>query len=235
MQLWRTPILLLMVAAQACLAGADAAPPTTRAQPADETLVGHLAAMKQINCMETLFVCEKRLAALDTPLVSSGTIWIRSPDSVRFTTNKPYLSDLILHDGQVLSRNQHDKRWVRNPQATRPGLAAVMGQMAKWSLGETQSMRDAYDIIHANAEVPPLPSGRSELGVGKTACFTLKPRDEAVAVAVRSILLIVDEDSHCLRVVRIVTAQGDQTTYWFDRIQLNAKLPADAFAPEDVK
>ena len=36
-----------------------------------------LETMKDVKTLQVGFVCEKRLAALETPLVSSGRLWIR--------------------------------------------------------------------------------------------------------------------------------------------------------------
>jgi outer membrane lipoprotein-sorting protein len=230
----------LLLAAAACAAAMGAAPATTRAASAEESLADNLQAMQQVKLLKTHFVCEKRVAALDTPLVSSGTIWIGRPDSVRFSTERPYLSELILNDGQVLSRNQHDEQWTKSPQANRPGLTAIMGQMTKWSMGETQNMRQAYTIDYADVAVPPPPSVGSEkseggVAAGPSSCYLLKPRDKTVAEAIRDIVLVVDDESHYLRLVRIVSTQGDQTTYWFDRTQSDVKAPPDLFTPQGVK
>src|SRR4051794_8412650 len=84
-----------------CLAGA-AAP---EGEEALKGLEGHLAQMKEVKTLAVRFVCEKRLAMLETPLVSSGRLWIRKDEkgggAVRFGTDRPYVSELILAEGKV--------------------------------------------------------------------------------------------------------------------------------------
>ena len=228
---------LLLAIAGGAVKGDDA-----RAGSAADALAAHLAFMKDIRAIETRFACEKRLEALESQLVSFGVIWIGRPDSVRFSTQKPYLSELILHDGKVLTRNQHEPKWSRANQSSRPGLAAVMGQLAAWSIGETASIARFYQVSEAAGEVPAGPAGpdqpRTDAAPAKVEpvdLYLLKPVDKAVAEVIRGIQLGIGRESHALQYVLIITAQGDETRYWFRDVRLNADLPPRVFAPEDAK
>ncbi len=211
---------------------------TTATAPADSlaALAAHLAAMKNVKTLQADFTCEKRMAMLETPLVSSGKVWIAKPGSVRFATDKPYVSEIILHDGKVLTKSQHENQWTRTDAGARPGLNAVMGQLAGWSTGEPGALAEMYDVTTATGEIPPRPDSLDEKSAVVNAdFFVLKPKNEVLAKSIKRILLAIDRQSHHLLHVEITTAQNDITRYWFHDVQLDAQLPADTFSPAGAK
>jgi outer membrane lipoprotein-sorting protein len=210
--------------------------------PALQELQARLDALKDVKTLETRFVCEKRLALLDSPLVSSGRLWIRKDDArgtggaVRFSTEHPYLSELILADGKVFGRSQHEKEWTTNNQSTRPGLSAVMVQLGGWSTGDAGKITDFYAISRApdDAAVPAAPEGslgRSTLPKGPVDFFVLTPTNKDLAAAVKRIELAIHRQTSQLVFIEIASQQDDATRYWFFDAHANAALPPDLFKP----
>src|SRR3954471_21161373 len=94
---------------------------SSRADPAAD-LAGQWKSLKDVRTLHAHFICEKKLQTLDTPLVSQGELWIKKdskdvPGGVRFTTNSPYLSELILTEGKVFARSQHETEWTKSNQS----------------------------------------------------------------------------------------------------------------------
>jgi hypothetical protein len=111
-----------------------------------KALDAHLASLKGTMTLEVGFVCEKRLAMLESPLASSGRLWVRGGNdgAMRLSTQKPYVSELILEGGKVHARSQHETTWTTTNQSTRPGLTAVMLQWGGWSTGQRGNLTEMY-------------------------------------------------------------------------------------------
>ena len=221
--------------------------PTT----APSALAGLQSRLNSLHDVETLharFICEKHLAMLESPLVSSGELWIKKgqnnePGSVRFSTETPYVSELILSGGKVHARSQHEDKWTTTNQSTRPGLTAVMAQLGGWSTGSAGNLSDLYAITTAEKEgrIPPPPQVSATKAPPKSfddqhsTLFVLTPTNKDLAVAVKSITLAMTEpaakEPSKLIYIEITTAQDDQTRYWFYDGQINTQLPADIFQP----
>jgi outer membrane lipoprotein-sorting protein len=236
----------------ACLLGGCAAGPLAHAQtpaaaarPAIESLQSHLGALKDVRTLSARFVCEKRLAMLESPLVSAGQLWIRKTDdkegggAVRFATSTPYTSDLILAEGKVQARSQHETEWTVTNQSTRPGLSAVMVQLGGWLAGDAGKLTDLFTVGYApsGATIPAPPQVEGidtrtiKAGSDGVETFVLTPSNKDLAVALKSIELVIDRPSHKLLSIAITTAQDDVTRYWFYDVQLNPTIPADTFKP----
>ncbi|MGN6370609.1 MAG: LolA family protein [Phycisphaerae bacterium] len=192
-------------------------------------------ALKDVKTLEAHFVCEKNLAALETPLHSEGRVWIRKGEdakegAVRFSTEKPYVSELILADGKVYARSQHETEWTKTGQASRPGLTAVMSQLGGWSTGNAAKISDMYTVSRGSA-VPPMPDASTAASPGVDV-FILTTANKDLAKAVKQVTIAVDRAAHTLRFVEILTQQGDATRYWFYDVHTNVTLPADIFKPD---
>jgi outer membrane lipoprotein-sorting protein len=211
-------------------------------EDAAKALTTHLAALKDTETLEAKFVCEKRLALLETPLLSRGQLWIRKGDpkdgdgAVRFSTEKPYVSELILAKGKVHVRSQHETEWTKSNQAGRPGLTAVMGQLGGWSTGDAGKVTEDYSIAAATEKTPGMPEksgveASTQPALTDVASFVLTPTDKDLRKAVKRVTLSIDAKTHHLLFIEIVTQQDDTTRYWFYDVKTNAKLAADVFVP----
>jgi len=213
-------------------------------------LEAHLASLKGVKTLEVKFECEKRLAALEVPLESSGRLWIRGGEggAVRFSTEKPYVSELILAEGKVHAKSQHETSWTTTNQATRPGLTAVMVQLGGWSTGAGGGLAEMYAVTRGAGKIPPRPGQKTE-EAGEL--FVLVPVDKELAVAVRRVTMGMvgkggnraglqvdariggDADATSrlafLEIVTVAGGQEDVTRYWFFEGKVNGELPEGVF------
>jgi outer membrane lipoprotein-sorting protein len=195
-------------------------------------LEAHWAGLRDVHSLEARFVCEKDLAALDTPLHSEGQLWIgkrsaaSNEDGVRFSTEKPYVSELILTGGKVYARSQHETEWTKTNQSSRPGLTAVMGQLGGWSTGDTSQIAAMYAVTKSAAAIPTMPMKHVAGDEGATDVYVLTPTNADLAKAVKTVTLALDRKTNVLRYIEILTQQDDATRYWFFDVKLNVDLPA---------
>ncbi len=204
-----------------------------------DLLAAHLAALSSIKSLQTQFICEKRIAALEEPLVSGGTITIARPERLRFSTLHPYTSEIILDHGTLLLKSQHETKWTRTTNVTRPGLSAIMEQLTAWSLGDHAKLDETYEISQGTEIVPQPPTNNSatqpaEIKVHTLAMFVLKPIPPDVAKVIRSLMLGIDPTTHCLMFLQITTVDQDVTRYWFYDIKTNIPLSAITFSTPGV-
>ncbi|HVX84872.1 MAG TPA: hypothetical protein VH253_08660 [Phycisphaerae bacterium] len=205
-----------------------------------------LGEMKDVRTVHARFVCEKQLKLLETPLVSSGEVWIRRSGekeggAVRFSTEKPYVSELILVEGKVYARSQHEAGWTKSNQSSRPGLTAVMGELGGWATGDAGKVSQMYRVALAagkEAEIPVVPKEGGDLHVvagvgGGVDTFVLTPTNEDLAKAVKKITLALDRGTGGLMYIAIETAQGDVTRYWFGDVERNGELPKGVFEAKE--
>jgi outer membrane lipoprotein-sorting protein len=207
--------------------------------PAPQQLADHLAALHDVTTLEARFLCEKRLALLETPLVSSGRVWIKRGNkagegAVRFSTEKPYVSELILAEGKVYARSQHETEWAKSNQSSRPGLTAVMGELGGWATGDASNIAAMYTVAAASPLVPAPPGNAAAPANSAIDTFTLTPANKDLAKAVKQITLTLDRAAGTLLYIEIITTQDDTTRYWFTDVTKNALLPEGIFEPRDV-
>ena len=231
--------------------GASAAPAATHG--AADRLAAHLAALQGVRTLSAHFTCEKRLKLLETPLESSGEIWIEKArgsgaPSVRFSTDQPYVSELILTNGKVFARSEHESEWTKTDQSSRPGLTAVMQQLGGWSMGEAAGISEMYTVeaAPADARIPAMPAEPGGGGAPATEAeaalpaasradmFILAPKNKDLAVAVKQVTLAIDRTTHHLRFLEVETRQGDVTRYWFHDVKTDVPLPAEVFQPRGL-
>jgi outer membrane lipoprotein-sorting protein len=208
-------------------------------------LAAHWAPLKNLRTLTARFICEKDLAALDTPLHSEGRLWIGKGDAkstdtgIRFSTEKPYNSALLLTAGKIYARSQHETDWTKTNPSSRPGLTAVMGQLGGWSTGETSQIAAMYSVTKSDAHIPAIPEilhgksdqGSGAVGGGAVDVFVLTPTNPDLAKVVKTITLALDHQTNVLRYIEILTQQADATRYWFFDVKLNANLPPNIFKP----
>jgi outer membrane lipoprotein-sorting protein len=226
------PLALLLLTA-----AARAQSPTPQSQ-----LLSRLAALHDTASLQANFTCEKRLALLETPLISSGRLWIQRPEKntegsgggVRFSTEKPYISELILTDGKVFARSQHEDEWTKSNQSSRPGLTAVMGELGGWATGDPSKLADLYTVTTAPPTLPPPPNTTPATNPPQAETYLLTPSNKDLAKAVKQITLTLDPTTSTLLFIEITTTQDDTTRYWFSNVQKNPTLPPNIFTPTNL-
>ena len=196
-----------------------------------------IAAMRRVHTWRAAFVCEKKLAILRHPFVSSGVMAIARPDRVRFATLRPYVSCIILAGNHIFMRSQTSRHWRKAGLSRRQSLGYIMRQLALWSLGHARHIRRDYQVSLARTAWPSAPSNfhiqhaRTERPSVAGTVFTLIPRSKVLAQAVRNIQLGFAPHSSKLAFIQIQAVKGDSTRYWLSRQEINPKLPRGYFKP----
>ncbi len=232
--LWRIVVIMATVLPAS---GNAAAVPATNQGNAAAHLRSKMIVMRKLHTWRAKFVCEKRLAVLRQPFISSGILAIGRPDNVRFATRKPYRSTVILTGNHIYLRSQTNRRWHKADPSRSKSLGFIMGQLAQWSLGHVGRLGKEYRISYAMSalRIRPVTGPRRRSRPQKTAptriVFTLVPRRGILSKAIRNLQLGFARHSSRLVYIAIHQVTGDATVYWLYKQEKNPPLPANYFKP----
>ncbi len=232
--LWRIVVIMATVLPAS---GNAAAVPATNQGNAAARLRSKMIVMRKLHTWRAEFVCEKRLAVLRQPFISAGILAIGRPDNVRFATQKPYRSTVILTGNHIYLRSQTNRRWHKADPSRSKSLGFIMGQLAQWSLGHVGRLGKEYRISYAMSalRIRPVTGPRRRSRPQKTAptriVFTLVPRRGILSKAIRNLQLGFARHSSRLVYIAIHQVTGDATVYWLYKQEKNPPLPANYFKP----
>ena len=82
--------------------------------------------------MQAVFTQEKHLRILARPLISRGTLLFQAPQSLRWEYTDPMHSVLLLHDGQIDKRIEHDGHFVEDNGAGVGTMQIILQDIGSW-------------------------------------------------------------------------------------------------------
>ena len=95
-------------------------------------------AAESVQAVTADFVQEKHLPILAKPLVSTGKLAYRRPDSLRWEYVDPLKSILIIHDGDIRRYVQTDQGMVVDDSVRLQAMQVVMPEISAWLAGRFQ-------------------------------------------------------------------------------------------------
>ena len=205
--------ILAGVALAGLLAGI-AVPHTARAQDAGAILDRAVAAYGRITSFRAAFVQEVSDPMIGGGEPSRGEFLQQRPNRFAMRWTRPR-GDLILADGQYL--------WVYLPSSTpnqviRSRLSGRAGESADVIAEFLDRPRDRFTVAYVRADRA---NGR------EADVIALTPRDRNAAYSL--VHVWVDRQDTLVRKVEITEASGAVRRLTFDRLRINATIPASSF------
>ena len=119
--------ITMLLAAGLCLGWAD-------------SFDGIRGAAANVMAVQADFVQEKHLPILAKPLVSTGRLYYRRPDALRWEYTAPVKSVLIMHDGETrrFVESEQGGRLVEDASARMQAMQVVMPEISGWLSGRFQ-------------------------------------------------------------------------------------------------
>lgn len=187
---------------------------TVAAEPAGQPFsVARLQAISQdIASLRVPFTQEKRLALFDEPVLSSGVIEISRPlAAVRWEYRGK--SVLVLKGGRL-------RRWGAEGREETiggddPGGRAVQGQMQALLTGDWSALDDLFTVT------PDAQGG---------AALTMAPKSPDLGKYIARIELVFRADLSAPQSLIVISADGDETLFFFGEPERNADIAAARFA-----
>ncbi|WP_158745490.1 LolA-related protein [Acidisphaera sp. L21] len=151
----------------------------------------HLA---QASVRQAIFVEEKTLAALKTPLKSQGVLVYRRPDHLEKNTTAPQRERLVIDGDRLVIDNGADAPRVIE-LGGQPQIRTLVDTIRGALSGDLPLLRRIYDV--------------SGTGTTEDWHIVLRPRDPAVAQLVKEVRLAGGAD---VRSISSVSQNGDTDT-----------------------
>jgi outer membrane lipoprotein-sorting protein len=171
--------------------------------------------------MRAAFRETKVIVLLDDRQESEGEVLLEVPGRLRWNYARPQESALLIKDGRFERYFPKSKQVFRGPAKGEADLLVGFGPGAA-GLGRKY-------------EVTLLPD--ESVGGAAAHVLDLKPRAGQASGLFESIRLWVEKERRIPVQTRLTEPTGDHTTIRFERVQVNAGLPAGAFdlrLPKDV-
>ena len=194
--------VIMILAAGLCLGWAD-------------SFEGIRKAAANVNAVQADFDQEKHLPILAKPLVSTGRLYYRRPDDLRWEYTAPVKSVLILHDGEARRFVQSDQGMVEDASVRMQAMQFVMPEISGWLSGRFQDN--------------PL----FEASLTKANRIVMAPKDESVARFIQRIELVMAKTPGVIEAVLIFESEKAYTRMVFSNTHVNPDLDDRLF--KDVR
>jgi len=188
----------LLMAAFMCLGWAD-------------SWQGLKAGAGRVTSVKGEFVQEKHMKILSRPLVSTGVLYFRAPDSLRWEYRQPVRSILLLHDGKTRRYVEKDGKLVEDATASLQSMQMVVQEITAWMSGR-------FD--ENPAFITTLAAGRR---------IILVPRDKSFAKLIQRIEISLSDRPGVIKSVMIYESQDSFTRLRFLNVVLNQPLDDAVF------
>lgn len=177
---------------------------------------------RRLDSLEADFVQERSSEFLARPEASRGRFSYSSPDRVRWEYLEPKPISMVIQGDEMLT-------WFRDlGRAERIKVGRVSAQVFRYlnATGSLESLLAYFAVTFA----PPA-------SATEPYRLELEPRYPRIAKRLTRMTLWIDRELYLPVRVRYVEPSGDTTDYRFERLRVNAPIPADRFElvlPEDV-
>jgi len=157
------------------------------------------------------FVQEKNLKILARPLISSGRLFFKAPDSLRWEYSRPVKSILVLHNGKARRFIQKEGHLLEDASAGLQAMQVVVQQITLWLSGRFDESR----AFAANLEPGPK--------------IVMSPKEDAVEKLIQRIEILLSDQPAVIKSVTIYESEDSFTRLTFQNVLLNTKLADTAF------
>ncbi|MFT7670050.1 MAG: outer membrane lipoprotein-sorting protein [Planctomycetota bacterium] len=169
--------------------------------------------MGALSSVVATFEQEKHLALFKEPLLSEGQLLFSVPDHLRWESNKPFRSVLIVSGDQVAKFEKKGPLWRKLKQDRQAELVLiVMDNIRSWFRGEFNQTKGGFWVEIAREPRP---------------MIVMRPKDKLMARTLDKIELLLSENLTHVERVTISEASGDKTVMKFTQIERAPSLDLD--------
>lgn len=176
---------------------------------------------RALRTMRAAFVETKVIVLLDEKQESRGDVVLQVPGRFRWNYTLPQDSAMVIKDGRFERYFPRSKQVFRGPARGEADLLVGFGPGAA-------GLARKYEVTLR---------GEEAVAGSPAWVLDLKPRPGQASGIFEGIRLWVDQQRRIPVQTRLTEPTGDHTTIRFERVQVNAPLPGDAFdlkLPRDV-
>ena len=179
----------------------------------------------QTKDLQADFIQETKIEGFETPLSSSGQVYIKKSGLLRWDYEKPSVEQIYVHGDElemyVPEHNQVVKGHLSQLVATKAPLRLLQG---------AGNLAEQFEVT---------PTRGGELGEGGLPLLTLRPRQtqREQASAISQIVLDIQPTTYLIHSVSLYETSGNVSTFRFAELKVNSGLDDRLFeltVPDDV-
>ncbi|MEC9005645.1 MAG: outer membrane lipoprotein carrier protein LolA [Nitrospirota bacterium] len=170
------------------------------------------------------FTQETRIEGFDTPLQSSGRVYIKRPGYLRWDYAKPSVEQIYVHDNQL-------QMYVpKHNQILKGNLTMMVAMKAPLHLLQGMGKLTEHFEVH--------PTDNGLVGMGGLPLLTLIPKKHGQAESsVTRIVSEIQPDTYFIRSIALHEVSGNVSTFQFTNFKANTGIDSTIFTlkpPEGV-
>jgi len=169
-------------------------------------------ASAKLKTLKADFVQEKNLTFLDEIIKSEGQFIFKSPNSVRWEYQKPFLYLIIIDNGSITIKDEQKENKVEI--ASNPIFKQINELMLSTVKGDILLNEDFKSTVAENT---------------KNYKIELEPTDDNMKEFISSIILILDKKDLTVISIKMIEPMGDYTFISFKNKHLNESIPQNSF------
>lgn len=183
-----------------------------------------LERMGKVKSIEAVFVQQKYLRTLRSPLTTNGHLWLQYPDDFRWELGEPPATIAIRKQDILTILKPKKMRAQRIPLVSKNGrdgkeVPASIHSISKTFPRSMEELKEHFEILGIETD-------------GKVHELTLKPRDKKLTVAMRRVLFFIDVEKHFLQAFEIQFRDKSRVRTTFTKIIFDPTIPADMLKPD---
>ena len=156
---------------------------------------------------------QKYMKILLKPLVSKGSFFFLSPNSLRWEYISPVKSILLMHKGRIKRYIEVDKGYAEDASARLQAMRIVMQEIAMWLLGSFDQNPNFIASLHTKP----------------ASTITLTPKEKSFADIIKRIELKLSPKPGVIKSVKIIENENSFTLLEFTNVELNKKIDESIF------
>lgn len=160
--------------------------------------------------METLssdFTQTKHIQLMSNAAISTGKIYYKSPNILKWEYHKPYNYKILFRENQLFINDEGDKS-VTNLTSNKL-FEKLIGLISGSVNGKLLADNDNFEVTYSKS--------------GKNFLAVIVPRDAAIRQMFHEIILVFNEEYH-IDSVKLMEEEGDFTHIEFKNIKINQQL-----------
>jgi len=172
---------------------------------------GIRSAADRIESISAEFVQEKQLPILARPLISTGTLHFRKPESLRWEYHHPVRNILLMHRGSIQRYRESEEGLKVQTGGSLQAMQFVMAEIANWFKGRFDTSQMFTARLESNRKI------------------VLLPKEASFGKVIQKIELQLADRPGLIDTVTIYESAQSFTRLTFKNAVLNIDIPENLF------
>ena len=171
-------------------------------------------ANENVSVIKVAFQQSSNLSLFNAPLMASGELILKKPQSLRWEYTSPNASGFILNKGGGLQWTSTGENYSIIKTELTPSLRTMANQILLWINIDEETLTKDFSIKITESENPTI---------------LLRPKNKDMAAFVKSISIELPASLLGIKTITITEANNSIITLKFEKAEINPQLPSTIF------